>query len=152
MQSCIINGKMSSYKPVTYCVPQGSILGPLLFIIYMNDPPHALDNAEQTVYADATSMYRAFNNINSLTDEPIPAFGKICEGLRSTKLALNSLKIEFMIIGTSYRLNNLDSLPESTPYLTSVDASYIARVQQLKYLGLIVDGKSNGRNTLSIYP
>ena len=46
-----------------------------------------------------------------------------------------------MIIGTSHRLNNLDSLPESTPYLVSLDRSYIRRVKQAKYLGLIVDDK-----------
>ena len=75
--------------------------------------------------ADDTSMYRAFNDINSLTNELISAFGKICEWLKSSKLALNSLKTEFMIIGTSHRLNNLDSLLENTSYLTSIDGSYI---------------------------
>ena len=74
----------------------------------MNDLPLAVDNAEITMYADNTSMYRAFNNTNSLTNELIPAFEKICEWLKSNKLAL---KTEFMIIGTSHSLNNLDSLP-----------------------------------------
>ena len=63
-QSFNINGKMSSLKPVTYSVPQGSILGPLLFITYMNDLWQlAVDNAEITMYAEDTSMFRAFNNI-----------------------------------------------------------------------------------------
>ena len=44
-----------------------------------------------------------------------------------------------MIIGASHRLNNLESLPENTPYLISIDGSYIRRVKQVKYLGLIVD-------------
>ena len=142
---------MSSYKPVTYGVPQGLILGPLLFIIYVNDLPLAVDNAE-IMYSDDTSIYGTFNNINSLTDELISAFGKICEWLKSNKLALNSLKTEFMIIGTSHRLNNLDSLPESTPYLISIDGLYIRRVKQVEYLGLIVDDKLKWGNTLSIYP
>ena len=100
-----------------------------------------MDNVEIIMYADDTSMYRAFNNMNSLTDELIPAFGKICEWLKSNKLALNSLKTEFMIIGTSHRLNNLDSLPESTPHLISIGDSYTRRVKQVKCLGLIVDDK-----------
>ena len=53
----------------------------------MNDLPLAVDNAEITMYADDTSIYRAFNNINCLTDELIPAFGKICEWSKSNKLA-----------------------------------------------------------------
>ena len=80
-------------------------------------------------------------HLTILTDELIPTFGKICEWLKSNKLALNSLKIEFMIIGTSHKLNKLDSLPESAPYLISIDGSHIRRVQQVKYLGLIVDDK-----------
>ena len=69
-QSCNINGKMSySCRPIIFGVPQGSILGSLLFIIYMNDLPHAVDNAEITMHADDTSMYRAFNKINHLTEE-----------------------------------------------------------------------------------
>ena len=46
-----------------------------------------------------------------------------------------------MIIGTSHRLNKLDSLPESTPYLILINGSYIRRVKQVEYLGLIVDDK-----------
>ena len=52
----------------------------------MNDLPVAVDNAEITMYADDTSMHRAFNDINSLTDELIPAFGKICEWLKEISL------------------------------------------------------------------
>ena len=107
----------------------------------MNDLPLAVDNAEITMYADDTSIFRAFNNMNCLTEELILAFGKICEWLESNKLALNTLKTEFMIIGTSHRLNKLDSLHESTPYLISINGSYIRRVKQVKYLGLIVDDK-----------
>ena len=107
----------------------------------MKDLPLAVDNLCITIYADDVSMYRKFNNINSLTDELIPAFGKICKWLKSNKIALNSLKTEFMVIGTSHRLNNLDSLPESRPYLISINGSYITRVKHVKSLGLIVDDK-----------
>ena len=55
------------------------------------------------------------------------------------KLALNILKTEFMIIGTSQRLNILDQTPETTPYITSVDGCQIRQVKSVKYLGLIVD-------------
>ena len=55
------------------------------------------------------------------------------------KLALNVLKTEFMIIGTSQRLNILDQTPETTPYIISVDGCQIRRVKSVRYLGLIVD-------------
>ena len=64
---------------------------------------------------------------------------------------MNSLKTEFMIIGKSHRLNNLDSLPESTPYLTPIDGSYIRRVKQVKYLGLIVDDKLKWEEHITQY-
>ena len=90
---------MASFKPISYGVPQGSILGPLLFIIYMNDLPSCVKEAEVTVYADNTSLYKAFRTARDLSDELIPAFVNKCEWLKMNKLALNVLKTEFMIIG-----------------------------------------------------
>ena len=52
---------------------------------------------------------------------------------------MNVFKTEFMIIGTSQRLNILEQAPETTPYITSVDRCQVRRVKSVKYLGLIVD-------------
>ena len=139
IQTCNVNGHMSSFKPISYGVPQGSILGPLLFIIYMNDLPSCVKEAEITMYADDTSLYRAFRTAQGLSDELIPAFVNICEWLKMNKLALNVPKTDFMIIGTSQRLNILDQTPETTPYIISVDSCHIRRVKSVNYLGLTVD-------------
>ena len=130
---------MSSFKPVSYDVPQGSILRTLLFIIYMNDLPICVKEAEVTMYADDTSLYKAFRNAQDLSDELISAFVITCEWPEMKKLALNVLKTEFMRIGTSLRLNVLDEIPETTSYIISVDGCQIRRVKSVKYLGLIVD-------------
>ena len=60
IQTCDVNGHMSSFRSISYGVPQGSILGKLLFIIYMNDLPSCVKEAEITMYADDTSLYKAF--------------------------------------------------------------------------------------------
>ena len=84
-------------------------------------------------------LYKAFRTARGLSDELIPAFVNICEWLKMNKLALNVFKTEFMIIGTSQRLNILDQTTETTPYIRSVDGCQIRRVKSVKYLGLIVD-------------
>ena len=98
---------MPSFKPICYGVPQGSILGPLLFIIYMNYLPSCVKETEIAMYADDTGLYKVFRTAQVLSDELIPAFVKICEWLKMNKLALNVLKTEFMIIGISQRLDYL---------------------------------------------
>ena len=67
---------MSSFKPISYCVPQGSILGPLLFIIYMNDLSSCVMEAEITMYANDTSLYKAFRTAQDLSEELIAALLK----------------------------------------------------------------------------
>jgi hypothetical protein len=59
----VINGSNSNWLPVRAGVPQGSILGPLLFIIFINDIVNKI-NAEIKLFADDTSLYLIVDNPN----------------------------------------------------------------------------------------
>ena len=139
-QCCSVNGHISTLQKVTCGFPQGSIPRPLLFIIYMNDLPVFVQEANITMYVDDTSLDKAFQT-SQLQQEMIPAFSKVCKWLRNNKFSLNTVKTEFMVIGTLQRLNQQDSSPGSTPYAIVVDGQEVRRVKIVKYLGMMVDAK-----------
>ena len=139
VQYCSINGSTSGFKSISCDVPQGSILGPLLFLIYMNDLSNAVKNVEITMFADDTNLSKKFQNTDELCMELIPAFANICKWLMANKLSLKTVKTEFMVIGTSQRVGQLDIAPETTPYALFVKGASIRRVKQVKNLGLIID-------------
>ena len=60
---------MSSFKPISFGVPRGSILGRLMFIICMNDSPSCVKKAEITMYTDGTSLYKGFRTTQDLSDK-----------------------------------------------------------------------------------
>ena len=62
-QGVVLNGQHSSWDKVTVGVPQGSMLGPLLFLIYMNDLPTDL-SSNCKLFADDTSLFSVLNNIH----------------------------------------------------------------------------------------
>ena len=55
-QMCFINGSLSNNRSLTCGVPQGTILGPLLFLLYINDIPNCLSNCEPKMYAGDTHI------------------------------------------------------------------------------------------------
>ncbi len=65
-QVTMINNLISDPKPVTVGVPQGSILGPLLFLIYINDLPECLTHCKLILYADDTLLYYSADSISEL--------------------------------------------------------------------------------------
>jgi len=62
MQCVKINQQLSGLLPVVSGVPQGSILGPILFVLYVNDLPHSLSAATPYLFADDTKCMHAINN------------------------------------------------------------------------------------------
>ena len=61
-QRCCINGSLSDTLPITQGVPQGSILGPILFLLYINDLPLAIPDCNVDIYADDTTLWMANSN------------------------------------------------------------------------------------------
>ena len=94
----------------------------------MNDLPLAVKEAEITMYADDTSLSKGFKTTDELKEQLIPALCKVCEWLKCNRLSLNALKTEFMIMGTSQKLSNLDIDPSMTPFKLILNNYEIRRV------------------------
>ena len=93
-QRCNVNGYISGTNQITCGVPQGSILGPLLFLIYINDLPNCLSKATPKMYADDTSISLAASHITMLEAEMNDEIRKLNCWLIANKLSLNIAKTE----------------------------------------------------------
>ena len=120
----------SETKSVSIGVPQGSILGPLLFLIYINDLPSVTPIFHMLMYADDTTLYCNLYGVNSevkINNE----LSKISEWFSSNKLSLNIKKAKFMVFYTPQRRVNYPVLK-----LNNVN---IERVSQFNFLGVVIN-------------
>ena len=97
---------------ITCGVPQGSNLGPLLFLIYINDLPNCLPTTEASMFADDTNLRCNGKSSVDVEQKINIDLDNVNKWLISNKLTLNTEKTEYMIIGSQNRLNNILSNPE----------------------------------------
>ena len=138
-QKCYVNGNLSSTLTINCGVPQGSILGPLLFLIYINDLPNCLNEGSPRMYADDTNISFKSKNLVELQDCMNTELESLNTWLEVNKLSLNIAKTEFMVTGSRQRLathGNLD-------LVVFVDNKRIKRVSSSESLGLTIDENLN---------
>ena len=87
-QRVVLNGQNSSWKGITSGVPQGSILGPLLFLIYINDLPDGL-SSNCKLFADDTSLFSVFHDATISSSELNSDLAKISEWAFKWKISFN---------------------------------------------------------------
>ena len=118
---------------IAYGVPQGSVLGPLLFLIYVNDLYRAVSNCEVRLFADDTSVFMHNKNFQSLIDSAEMQLKNLYQWCKHNKLTINNSKTCFMIFHTKNK-NAYETLQHLDIY-----GAQINRVKHAKYLGLIFD-------------
>ena len=122
------SGHKSSYLPIKTGVPQGSVLGPLLFLIYITDLPLVSNVFDMLMYVDDTTLHC---NINQNTGEELinAELTKLWEWLGANKLSLSIAKTKYMVFHTS-KINVI------YPNL-KVNNNNIERVTEFNFLGRI---------------
>ena len=116
---CVNFGDALSEPQPMFCgVPQGSILGPLLFLLHFNDSAGALIHCEIVKYADDTVLFVSHKSVDVIESWLNIDFRNFALWLQENELVVNLKKgkTEFTIFGTTKRLNNLKNPPMNVSY------------------------------------
>jgi hypothetical protein len=132
-----INSVCSSFKPIKLGVPQGSVLGPLFFIIFINDLPFLLNQFKSKLFADDTTLLDSDKELDVLITKFVNKLKLLLEWCEFNKLDLNLSKTFFMFI-SSKRCKKL-----KLPSAINVQGIDIKVVDNFKLLGVIIDNKLN---------
>ena len=130
-----LNGKTSNKKIVRSGVPQGSVLGPLFFIVYINDLPlHLNQQTENTLFADDSSLSTSNKEIATVNETLQDSLNKTHDWCNKNSMVIHPDKTKSMIIAPRQKLQ----LTKPKLNLT-LGTSIIEEVKEHKMLGLIVD-------------
>ena len=133
-QTCPMNSFMSSPKLVKCGVPQGTILGPLLFLLYINDLPNCLYFSQPRMYADDTSLTFASVDLKHIDDCLNYDLNRVYIWLSANKLTLNLTKTEFMLVASRQKLSTFSEIPSF-----SINDHPVKQVSSVKSLGVHID-------------
>ena len=122
----------SEFCTVTCGIPQGSLLGPLLFLIYVNDLPGA-SNFLTTLFADDTNLLMSDKKLHNLQCKVNMEVDKVNAWMRSNKLSLNYTKTCYMLL--------FKKPTDTLNFSITINGKIIKQTNYMKYLGVTLDHK-----------
>ena len=134
-QQCVqIGESLSEFQTVKHGVPQGSILGPLLFLLYINDIVEASEKLQFLLFADDTSLFYAHKDIKVIEKVYNEELQHISNWLCANKLSLNVKKSKVLL----YRPNNRKQHSNMEENIElKIDGANLEEVASAKYLGML---------------
>ena len=139
----------SNELPINIGVPQGSILGPILFLIYINDLPNIFINCKCHLYADDTTIYCRAKTTHEAEKCLQSNLDRVSRWFQENQLVVNVSKSNIMLIGSKASTSN-------SSIVTSLNGQNLTHVSNIKLLGLQIDSVLNWKlhidsigNTLS---
>ena len=138
-QVSFVNGAMSAPKWIVCGVPQGSILGPLLFLLYINDLPDCLEKSTPCLYADDSQIFSSAKDCVELNANLNHDLNNVSQWLVKNKLQNHSTKTKLMYVGSNHNLAKIDN-----EFPVMINDQLIPRVHSLiPCLGVKLDESLN---------
>ena len=134
-QQVSINNTKSSFRPVSCGVPQGSILGPLLFLLFINDLPPYTSNVSTDMYADDTTLYDVQSSQEVIDRNLQIALNKLHIWCKNNGMVLNAAKTKVMLITTNQNRRGLNKEGLNLKYKDDT----LQTTSNEKILGVFVD-------------
>ena len=134
-----INGSFSTYKQLSLGVPQGSVLGPLLFNIYINDLLLSIEDTDIYNYADDTTIFACDKNLGSVIARLENDSSRIIQWFTDNFMKLNTDKCHLMVLGRN----------SNKKVTVNVGNSVIENTEEEKLLGVVIDKQLNFETHIS---
>ena len=138
------NGEISSKCYVPIGVPQGSVLGPILFSLFVNDISSHVYPCNVNLYADDTLLYCTGHDVTEATEKLQVSLNEVSKWYNGNRLALNAKKSQCMVIASKYQTRNECTLN------VSLNNTIIEQVNNVKYLGVIIDNNLTWNDHVSM--